>query len=342
MLGMDVQALPVEDLYVAEVLVASRGEKELEQGARAGLRQVLVRVSGATEVHNNPMIASALRRPADYYYQFGYDTTERTLVVDGRDVPASVLRLSFEPSAVSRLLRQAGYPVWGSNRPGVLLWVAVNEGVERVILSEPETNEVAGSLSNEARYRGLPLLYPILDLEDAARLSTAEVWGLFLERIDVASIRYSPDVVLAGRVQRDETGQWTGRWFYRIEDRWQGLDNVDFSAADLVSKVIDQLADELASRYAVDSSQGSIMLRVESVDGLDAYAAVSEYLQSLSPVVDTMVVEVNADEILFRLSTEGQSEQLMEIIELDEKMFLINAGDRGTASSPLHYRWMGN
>lgn len=335
-------ALPVEDLYVAEVLVASRDESELSQGARAGLLQVLVRVSGESNVEQNPPISSALRRPSDYYYQYGYESTDRTLVIDGEEVPAWILRIGFEPSAVSRLLRNAGLPVWGSNRPGVLVWIAVSDEEGRRILAETDAGPVVDALNRRARARGLPLLYPILDLEDGSALSSAEVWGLFVDRIEFASMRYNPDVILAGRIQRSMRGEWSGRWNYRIEDRWRSFDNAALQLDELMAGIIDRLADELADRYAVDSSRGSVFLRVEAVDDLQDYANLSAYLESLSPVVDSLVIEVDDDEILFRLQTEGQSEQLMETIELDDKMILINGGSGRSEQSPVHYRWLSD
>ncbi|MEX1237746.1 MAG: DUF2066 domain-containing protein [Pseudomonadales bacterium] len=337
-----VGALPVQDLYVAEVLVASRAQSELTQGARAGLLQVLVRVSGTTEVESNPLVTAALRNPADYYYQYGFDSTDRTLMVDGNEVQARLLRISFDPSAVSRLLRQAGFPVWGSNRPGILVWLAYNEGDGRQMLTEADTSQVMQSFKSQARYRGLPLMYPLMDLEDSIRLSTAEVWGLFLDRVESASIRYSPDSVVTGRVQQDASGQWSGRWYYRIESRWKGLDNLASSADELVAGMVSVLADELATRYAVGSAEGSIILRVESVNDLADYAAVSAYLESLTPVVESFVLEVQGDEVLFKLNTEGEATQLMETINLDDKMLLMNAGDGSSRSNPLHFRWMGN
>ncbi|MFT7383279.1 MAG: hypothetical protein ACI90G_000855, partial [Urechidicola sp.] len=53
------------------------------------------------------------------------------------------------------------------------------------------------------------------------------------------------------------------------------------------------------------------------------------------------VIEVSGDEILFRLTTQGQSQQLIEIIQLDEKMQLINRRSANDGSdSHLYYRWL--
>ena len=305
-------------------------------GARAGLQQVLVRVSGSTDAPQHPAIRDALRNPESYYYQYGYDSTDRVLMIDGEERPARLLRVAFEPSAVARLLRSAGFPVWGSNRPGVLVWIAINDVDGRRLLTEGDSHPLAEALERESRARGLPLLYPILDLEDTSRLSAAEVWGFFSDRIDVASMRYNPDVILAGRVQLGAAESRTGRWIYRVEDRWQNFENVAETPAMIVAGIVDRLTGELASRYAVDSTRSELLLRVEAIEQLEDYAAVSSYLESLTPVVDSAVVEVVADEVLFRLRTEGQVEQLREIIDLDEKLIFISGDET------LRYRWLRN
>ena len=65
-------ALTVEDLYVAEVLVTDESDVQLKRGARAGLLQVLVRVSGTPVVGASSLIAGARRNPSAYYYQYSY------------------------------------------------------------------------------------------------------------------------------------------------------------------------------------------------------------------------------------------------------------------------------
>jgi len=75
---------------------------------------------------------------------------------------------------------------------------------------------------------------------------------------------------------------------------------------------------------------------VEGVSGLEYYAAVSAYLEKLTPVLNSSIVALQNDIARFELKIEGQSEQLVKIIQLDERMILLNqapAGDR------LLYRW---
>ena len=330
-------SVAVENLYMAEVPVLGEDERQLARGAQTGLLQVLVRVSGTREVEDSPLIASSLRKPEVYYYQYSYESTDKTFQIGDEVVPARLLRIHFEPSAVAKLLRRAGFPVWGSNRPGVLLWIAVSDADGRRILSENEENEITKTLQDQARLRGLPLLFPLLDLEDSASLSTAEVWGAFLGRIADASSRYKPESILTGRIQKDSVGRWSARWSYQIDQNWLVADSMSFRADELIRSIVDRLANELADRYAIDSSRSQVTIRIESINDLEDYASVSNYLESLGPVLNSFIVRVKGSEVEFKLNTEGQNEQLIEIIQLDEKMLLLNADEN---MDVLHYRWM--
>ena len=63
-------SIPVDNLYVAEVLVPDESDRRLKTGAKAGLLQVLVRASGSITVEQSSLVRSSLRNPAAYYYQY--------------------------------------------------------------------------------------------------------------------------------------------------------------------------------------------------------------------------------------------------------------------------------
>ena len=327
----------VDDLYVAEVLVADESPRQLKKAARAGLLQVLVRVSGTLKVEESSLVRSSLRNPTAYYYQYSYETTDHALLLGESEVNAKVLRLHFEPSAIARLLRDANLPIWGNNRPSVLLWVAVNEGQSRRILGEADSSEVVAVLVDQARLRGLPVTFPILDIEDASQVSAAEVWGAFLERIDGASDRYNPDSVLTARIHNEQGERWSGRWSYRTAEAWESLESAGYSSDELVRGMVNQLADELAGRFALGSSRARIRLKVENVGGVPQYAAVTRYLEELTPVVSSSIVALQGDIAEFELETEGQYLQLIEIIKLDERLLLLSKDER---NEKLRYRWI--
>lgn len=58
-----VAAVQVDDLYVAEVMVTSQDDRELALAARQGLRTVLTRISGVTDVDQEEAVRLALQTP---------------------------------------------------------------------------------------------------------------------------------------------------------------------------------------------------------------------------------------------------------------------------------------
>ena len=327
----------VENLYVAEVPVASQSTADLARAARSGMLRVLVRACGSSGVVDNEMVIRESAHPEQYYYQYSYLRNDLGSGTMGET--SQLLQVHFEPNAIARLLRDAGYPVWGSNRPSTLVWLAIENKTGRFLLSDHSSDDFVALLTAESRRRGLPLLLPLLDLEDEANITTAAVWGGFQGRVDIASQRYAPDAILSGRLYQGPDGEWSGYWFYKTDRDWFAFENLSIHASDVVAGVVDRLADALASKYAIDSTRGQIQLRVEGISSLSDYVAVSQYLRNLAPVLDVAVDEVKGPEILFNQQMQGQIEQLMEVINLDQK--LVYTGRPGAVDTrELNYRWV--
>ena len=69
---------------------------------------------------------------------------------------------------------------------------------------------------------------------------------------------------------------------------------------------------------------------------MSQYAAVSRYLEELTPVVSSSIVALDSDIAEFELETEGQYLQLIEIIKLDERLLLLSKDE---LNESLRYRW---
>jgi hypothetical protein len=93
-------------------------------------------------------------------------------------------------------------------------------------------------------------------------------------------------------------------------------------------------ADTLAARYAPASSRGTstLVLRVGGMDGLEAYAGLVDYLESLSVVRDVTVEALEGGILRLRLTMRGDRELLSRIAALDGRL-LPAAGDSGAATA---------
>ena len=99
----------VRDLYEAQVPVSSQSAQALERASREALSDVLVKVSGSVEVLANPTIAAAIRDARKQVQQYSYNKGEGP----GSELTA---RFEFDSSWVTRLVTEAGAPLWTANR----------------------------------------------------------------------------------------------------------------------------------------------------------------------------------------------------------------------------------
>ena len=343
--AMPAHSVLINDLYVAEVVTVSQSDAQRRRDAGTGLRDVLVRVSGRLDVVEHPLVAAALRSPEDYYTEFSYQTVEN----DGSDAglpaptpqeaPASQkMQIRFEPSLISDLLRRADLPVWGSNRPSVLFWVARGSGAERAVLGEGSSGLFARSVRERAKSRGVPVYFPVWDLEDSSRVTVSEIWGRFLDQIEAASERYSPDKLLVVRVEKRYAGQWHVDWSYGDQGEWRVGTLLKASETEAAVALVDEITALLGAQYAGTSARTALRLNVEGVSGVAALAEVERYLQRLSSVLDVRLRRVKGDLLTFDVRSEGDLQQLIDLIALDRDLTLLSSD---VGASTVWYRWSG-
>ena len=340
-------AVTLENLYQAEVLSESQSDEQRRIDASEGLSQVLMRVSGRSDILQNPVIVAALKTPEQYYSEFSYARVEAgndeaaALPQPGLDplpaeTPRQVMRIRFAPSLIAKILREADLPVWGSNRPSVLSWMAIDDESGRQVLGEENPSLFAKTLNQAARARGVPLLLPLWDLEDSRGVSSSEIWGRFLGRIEAASKRYSPDKILVFRAESEFSNQWRGDWSLGEGGQWRSGTVYGESQAQLATALVGVLASVLSEQYAVTSTRSEVRLTVEGITEIQDYAEVSRYLEGLTQVMSVQPVRILTDMVEFKLRSEGEVQQIIDVIALDRKLTLLRLDE---SSSTLWYRW---
>ena len=340
-------AVTLENLYQAEVLSESQSDAQRRIDASEGLSQVLMRVSGRSDILQNPVIVAALKTPEQYYSEFSYARVEAgndeaaALPQPGLDplpaeTPRQVMRIRFAPSLIAKILREADLPVWGSNRPSVLSWMAIDDESGRQVLGEANPSLFAKTLNQAARARGVPLLLPLWDLEDSRGVSSSEIWGRFLGRIEASSKRYSPDKILVFRAESEFSNQWRGDWSLGEGGQWRSGTVYGESQAQLATALVGVLASVLSEQYAVTSTRSEVRLTVEGITEIQDYAEVSRYLEGLTQVMSVQPVRILTDMVEFKLRSEGEVQQIIDVIALDRKLSLLRLDE---SSSTLWYRW---
>ena len=232
-LGQGAGAEVVPWLYEAQVPVASQAEADRQHATSVALAQVLTRVTGMANLPLIERIGTALAQPEHYALSYRFHIGKPGPAANSSDwgepsggapvanLDAGHLRLAvrFDAEAVRELLRGARLPIWAADRPVILVWLAVRGHGPSHIVAADAAGDWRKALLTGGRRRGLKVLLPLMDMTDA-NLPAAAVWGRFWAAMEAASIRYRPDLLLAGRVAPSRDG-WTAEWALRSLRRFE-------------------------------------------------------------------------------------------------------------------------
>lgn len=325
-------AATVDGLTVARIAVADQGQAEHQRALREALLQVVVKLSGDSGVVTSPPIRQALGQPLRYVSQFGYEVHPGG---DGQD-----LRVEFDGASLEALLVNNGLPLWSPERPTTVMWLALEDHAGRQLIgsdSDPQWQALLAALTQQ---RGLPYVLPLLDLEDSALISAAEVWGEFRDAIEQASRRYAVETILVGRMSQVASA-WRGHWMLIGEDGRS--DSWDSEAADQAGALaggINGLADRLGRQYArrIEAGrQNEITIAVNNISGIEDYARALTYLQSLYQVTHVSVREIQAARASFSVQYKGSIDDVRAAIERGKVLTADTSSQLGFNYETLGY-----
>ncbi|SMF03100.1 hypothetical protein SAMN02745866_00259 [Alteromonadaceae bacterium Bs31] len=350
LLGFSSFAGAAIDFYRGVVPVKSQSTQQRERAAKQAFAQVVVRLSGSSRSLELDAIRQAQARALKYVVQFQYVALDDPeFLAEGYTEQIS---LQFSPVSIRKLL-MASDKYWPTNRPSTLVWL-VEDSLDygKQFVSNDIAPEVMKGFVHTAAERGLPLTYPLLDLQDQMRLSADQVWQLDDEAILVASQRYNADVVLVGRFSSTSKGEYLATWqfFHRGDSRVYDSRNND--AAELGAYALNPLADYLGNRYAIvptEEQSPAVVMQLSGISSFANYRAALDYLEKMAAVSLLQLSAVRDDTLLLSLGTEASVERFVSVVALDGRMEQQESvGDlpawqqtaQGTQENPLRFRWL--
>jgi hypothetical protein len=303
-------AATVTDLYTVTVAPDRTALDQRQAAMQAAMARLLIRVTGSRNAPLEPVVQPLISAPDALLTSYGSDREGRPVV-------------GFSRGQVERALTELGMPVWGPERPLTLLWVAVDDGAGgRALLSAneamqfgvpvtPQMTELLAAVRTEvavaAEERGLPIAWPLLDLEDLNAVTFTDVTGGFEDRIVAASARYRADAVLIGEVRPGIFGN---------EVEWLFVHGVERQAlpAAGVRDGLDAAADRYAADLATVGGANVALLTVRGVLTAADYGRVMSYLERQS-VLESVDVESYGDGTLsLRVAARGDARVLERVL----------------------------
>ena len=319
------KAVEVTDLYLVKWPVSDQNNTARWRAALAGFKEVLVRKSGSQQILRDDGVQQAYRKVTSYLQRFEYIHQD-----DSKGEFPYRISLYFEPRLIDALIRDAKLPLWGSNRPLTILWLAVENENERQIVGANSESPALQVIEDNAIRRGLPLITPLMDLEDELIVTTSDVWGRFSSTINQASQRYFTDSLLIGRVQAMGEN-WRGQFTYISQGKELAFELNSSSQDILIAEMTDKLAELLCTKYCVVEQIGEtneVMLQLSGVNNFVEYKAAEVYLESLSALRKLYLVGIDQHTLEIRISLLGDLESLIKGISLANQMSVVEFDDR--------------
>lgn len=333
----------VELYYTERVIAQSAGESRQVEVVADALEEVLLRVSGLDTLPQHPAIEQARSRPIDLLSRFNLGDSDETLPdAIGNPQPTYNLELQFEGSLVRNILNDAGIPVWTANRPRSLVLLAAPDGGRIELLPERSSASAVASLSESAARAGLPLSWPLLDLEDVTTVSTDDVWGGFTRELLAVGERYDAEAILAGYIGiQPDTGNWIGRWHFLLGDQRHSATFFGEDETEVVQQGVVLATRVLSERYGVllNGERHTHEFSVVNLGNMETHVAVRRYLRDIMGTEALYMDRLDGNAARYRLVSAADRERWLDLLALDGRLREVSTIAQPGEEPPLEFIW---
>lgn len=306
------------DLYHTEVQLTGSDKAE-NIAKQEGLVNVLIKVSGQTDIAQNEVIKKALTQSDRYVTQMSF--------VEYDDAPRA-MKLGYNSKMVLNLLTQSEQSVWETPRKSVLVWIVNEYNYQRSIIWEQSNNSLITRIKEAANERGLPVMFPVGDFDDVTSIEIPDLWGNFKKPIADASERYNPQAILVVKV-RGNSSSWT---LFDTTPQYlpttstkplEGRESGAVQLADMVNNVSDYFAKKYTKNLGAVVSQ-SEMISIEGVHSTRAFFTIEKQLKQLNSVASVQVDTIQGNKVTYTLNLLGDFEQFnQELLSKNKALSLI-------------------
>lgn len=326
-------ATVVVSLYEVAVPVVNQNVNTRNRAFNHGLKEVLVRVTGDRNIFS--LIKSP--RASSYIKQFQYRELVKVnktplsksadkLLPKKKQEPTQLLWIQFNETKVNEFVRNNALPLWGKHRNETVIWIAVNDGVNRYVLKKRDESLLKTVTSESAIRRAVPIIWPEVGRDEQA-IRFADVWSGFQRPLKQLSSNYSNGPIIIGRLQWDGK-QWNSDWSLLLEDNktsWV-IEHVDYTK--LLAEAIDMAADIMGQQYALFDtgniySYHSLDIQVDNVNSIVALNSVKQYLSSVPMIQKFALERVENHRVFFGLSLLTNTEDLLNTLQEDSRLLLV-------------------
>lgn len=312
-----VSAAEVTDLYQAQAPIKSQSEQDRNRVAPELLKQIVIKVVGDRRAVEQADISALVTDAERYIDQFYYQYAPNTGSATGEQ--QLVLTLDFNAKGINTALQRIGLPVWDKVRPESLIWVAIEYEGKQLLIGEDDEHALLSYIEHAAQRRGIPLLIPLMDLQDQTQLTFNELSIGNNSAIKQASERYGAAVVVTARLRG--TAEAT-------DISWQALLGEETEcwssqgeAHTAMRSGVEELADRLGRRLNIALSGADdteLAIQVTDIHDYAGYSRLMDYLGSLQAVSDIKVGSLGSEKLDLVLRIQADPTRFRQLLSMGQ------------------------
>ncbi|WP_298773512.1 DUF2066 domain-containing protein [uncultured Shewanella sp.] len=312
-------AAEVTQLDESLVSVDNRTTAQRNIGIKKAFDNVVLKNSGLQSALKNPLVAAKHNNPNALMTQYGYQEKEGQLY----------LKVNFDNRRIVDLLRQANLPVWGKQRPLTLVWlVSDDESGQRQIISDESSSQIKKDFFRQANNRGMPFIFPLMDLDDSMRISVSDVRGMFVDTVAGASRRYQADFFIMASIANSRRGvDYTLSLYPKTRNASSSAplvsmnsdaQNVDLAISAMMAKISEYYVDQYAT---VDSgSQLTTKVTFSGVNTIKQMVELEHYIGQLRAIKSSQLVQIKGDTVTYDFSLFSTQADLFRVMDLEPRL----------------------
>ena len=218
------------DLYRTKVTVTGQGEANRIVGFGVCLEDVLIKASGAQKLAGDRRLAAYKSKAKDLVRTFSYrDQFSGKPIRDEqgtRDRPYDLI-VDFDEAKIDGLLATLGLKPWSSRRPGLGVFVEMEQGARQfIVTSDAKQSDLQrDSLSAAAAKRGMAIVLPEAAALAKANVSAEELMSMPSAKLAGITGGRGGEVALVGHLTwSDDDLGWITTWQMEFQGRlhkWQ-------------------------------------------------------------------------------------------------------------------------
>ncbi|MGS0689123.1 DUF2066 domain-containing protein [Shewanella sp. 30m-9] len=320
-----VTAAEVKFLDEGVVPIDSRSTALRSQGIKQAFEEVILKNSGTQSALSNEAIKKQLGNASSLMTQYGYFEDNGELF----------LKVNFDHKRIIALLREAGLPVWGKQRPLTLVWLVINEHGEREIISDASSNVSRQVFDRESATRGAPVLFPLMDLDDSMKVGVNDIRGNFSDNVADASLRYQSNYFIMAAIEPQGS---TYRYQMSLYPRKKAAQSLQLTAVinksgeaatidEAVAAMVAATSEYYVGQYAIADSgeQKTTKISFADISDMKQLVAIERYLDQLSAIKSASISRIEGQTIEFNLRLFGNEADLHRLMALDPRIESVSS-----------------